>query len=137
MSTPAGSPPHDPRDDNLIPFPGLAGPQMPATGTGLAPAPEVLDGELVSGPEFIRRPMPVVLPAWLCSWETAVGMLRWAVRYAGRHVGFHAWRAPAYGLALCWWTLRGVARALAAGFRWVSVRGEYQPLITAAREAKR
>jgi hypothetical protein len=45
--------------------------------------------------------MPVVLPAWLRSWQSAVGSLRWAVRYAGRHVGFHAWRAPAYGLALC------------------------------------
>jgi S-DNA-T family DNA segregation ATPase FtsK/SpoIIIE len=96
-----------------------------------------LDSELVGRPEFIRRPMPVVLPAWLCSWESALGTLRWAVRYATRHVGFHAWRAPTYGLALCWWTLRGIARAIAAGFRWVSVRGEYQPLITAAREAKR
>src|SRR6185437_11792070 len=101
------------------------------------PTPEVLDSELVGRPEFTRRSMPVVLPAWLRSWESALGTLRWAVRYATRHVGFHAWRSPAYGLALCWWTLRGIARVLAAGFRWVSVRGEYQPLITAAREAKR
>ncbi|MGH8921100.1 MAG: FtsK/SpoIIIE domain-containing protein, partial [Actinomycetes bacterium] len=36
-----------------------------------------------------------------------------------------------------WWTLRGAVRAFGAGFCWVSVRGEYQPLITAAREAKR
>jgi hypothetical protein len=97
----------------------------------------VLDAEGVSSTEFLRRPLPVVLPAWLRSWETAVGTLRWALRYASRHIGFHAWRAPAYGLALCWWTLRGAARATAAGFRWVSVRGEYQPLIAAAREAKR
>ncbi|MGH3670744.1 MAG: hypothetical protein ACRDSH_08905, partial [Pseudonocardiaceae bacterium] len=97
----------------------------------------MLDAERVSSPEFLRRPMPVVLPAWLRSWETSVGTLRWAVRYAARYIGFHAWRAPAYGLALCWWTLRGAARATAAGFRWVSVRGEYQPLIAAAREAKR
>lgn len=101
MNAAAGSPPRDPRDDNLIPFPCPAAPQMPATGTGLAP--EVLDGELIGRPEFIRRPMPVVLPPWLRSWEIALGTLRWAVRYAGRHVGFHAWRAPAYGLALCWW----------------------------------
>ncbi|MBV9728220.1 MAG: DUF3631 domain-containing protein, partial [Pseudonocardiales bacterium] len=44
---------------------------------------------------------------------------------------------PAYGLALSWWTLRGTARAIAAGVGWVSVRHEYRPLITAAREAKR
>jgi S-DNA-T family DNA segregation ATPase FtsK/SpoIIIE len=134
MSAAAGSPP---QDDNLIPFPSPAAPQILATGTRLAPTPEVSDGELVGRTEFTRRPMPVVLPTWLRSWETAVSTLRWAVRYATRHVGFHAWRAPAYGLALCWWTLRGIARVLAAGFRWVSVRGEYQPLITAAREAKR
>ena len=81
--------------------------------------------------------MPVVLPSWLRSRETALGTLRWAVEYAGRHVAFHAWRAPAYGLALVWWTLRGAGRVIAAGFGWVSVRGEYRPLITAAREAKR
>ena len=52
-------------------------------------------------------------------------------------MAFHAWRAPAYGLALVWWTLRGAGRVISAGFGWVSVRSEYQPLITAAREAKR
>ncbi|MGH3808669.1 MAG: hypothetical protein ACRDRU_18985 [Pseudonocardiaceae bacterium] len=52
-------------------------------------------------------------------------------------MAFHAWRTPAYGLALSWWTLRGAARAIAAGFGWVSVRGEYRPLITAARDVKR
>jgi uncharacterized membrane protein len=82
MSEAAGSPPRDPRNDNLIPFPSPAGPQMPATGTRLAPTPEVLDGELVGRPEFTRRPMPVVLPTWLRSWEIALGTLRWALRRA-------------------------------------------------------
>jgi hypothetical protein len=52
-------------------------------------------------------------------------------------VAFHAWRAPAYGLALSWWTLRGAARAIATAVGWVSGRSEYQPLITAAQDAKR
>jgi DNA segregation ATPase FtsK/SpoIIIE, S-DNA-T family len=129
--------PQQPRDDNLIPFPGASSPQMPTTGAGLEPAPEVLDGELVAEPEYARRPMPVVLPPWLRSRDTAVGTLRWAMEYAGRHVAFHAWRSPTYGLALAWWTLRGAARAITAGFGWISVRSEYRPLITAAREAKR
>jgi DNA segregation ATPase FtsK/SpoIIIE, S-DNA-T family len=129
--------PQQPRDDNLIPFPGASGPQMPTTSAGLEPAPEVLDGELIAEPEYVWRPMPTVLPPWLRSRKTAVGTLRWAMEYAGRHVAFHAWRTPAYGLALAWWTLRGAARAVAAGLGWVSVRGEYQSLITAAREAKR
>ncbi len=114
----------------VIPFPTPVGGQLP-------PAPEVLEGHLVSERDDARRPMPVVLPLWLRSRATARATLRWAVEYAGRHVAFHAWRAPAYGLALSWWTLRGAARAITAGFGWVSVRGEYRPLILAAREARR
>ncbi len=128
---------HGPQYDNLIPFPGTTGPQPPEVGAGLESASPVLEGELVSEQEYARRAMPVVLPPWLRSTDTALATLRWAVEYAGRHVAFHAWRAPAYGLALSWWTLRGAGRALAAGVDWVSVRGEYRPLITAAREAKR
>ncbi|MGH3841671.1 MAG: tyrosine-type recombinase/integrase [Pseudonocardiaceae bacterium] len=126
-----------PQEDNLIRFPGPTDQPVSATGGGLEQVPEVLDGELVSEAEYARRPMPVVLPPWLRSRETALSTLWWALEYAGRHVAFHALRAPAYGLALAWWTLRGVARVLAAGAGWVSVRGEYRPLITAAREAKR
>ncbi|MBV9032467.1 MAG: hypothetical protein JO364_19620 [Pseudonocardiales bacterium] len=119
------------RDGTVIPFPAPAGGQPQR-------APEVLEGEPLLGElEYARWPMPVVLPLWLGSRETALGTARWAVEYAGRHVAFHAWRAPAYGLALSWWTLRGVARAITAGIGWVSVRNEYRPLITAAREAKR
>ncbi len=123
--------------DNLIPFPGAAGPVMPATGSGLELAPEVLDGELVDEPDYTRRAMPVVLPPWLRSRDTALATLRWAGKYAGRHVAFHAVRAPGYGLALVWWALRGAGRAITAGVGWVSVRGEYRPLITAAQQAKR
>ncbi len=123
--------------DNLIPFPGTAGPLMPATGAEWEPAPDVLDGELVDGAELTRPAMPVVLPAWLRSRDTALATLRWAGKYTGRQVGFHAVRAPGYGLALAWWTLRGAGRVVAAGVGWVSVRGEYRPLITAARDAKR
>ncbi len=118
------------REGKVIPFPVTV-------GGGVELAPEVLEGELVTEQEYARRPMPVVLPLWLRSRETALGTARWAVEYAGRHVAFHAWRAPAYGLALSWWTVRGAARAITAGVGWVSVRGEYRPLITAAREAKR
>jgi S-DNA-T family DNA segregation ATPase FtsK/SpoIIIE len=114
----------------VIPFP------TPASG-GVQQVPEVLEGEPVGELDHTRWPMPVVLPPWLRSRDTVRATLRWAARYAGRHVGFHAWRAPAYGLALSWWTLRGAGRAIAAGFGWVSVRGEYRPLITAARDAKR
>ena len=109
----------------LIPFPHPAG------------TPETLDGGPVGEPEFTHRAMPTVVPPWLRSRDTALATLRWAVEYAGRHVAFHTWRAPAYGLALSWWTLRGAARVISAGFGWVSVRGEYQPLITAARDANR
>jgi DNA segregation ATPase FtsK/SpoIIIE, S-DNA-T family len=118
------------REGRVIPFPTPAGEQAPR-------APQVLEGELLSESEYVRRPMPVVLPPWLRSRETAQATARWAVEYAGRHVAFHAWRAPAYGLALSWWTLRGAARAIAAGVGWVSVRSEYRPMITAARETKR
>ncbi|HSZ28624.1 MAG TPA: hypothetical protein VK784_02565, partial [Pseudonocardiaceae bacterium] len=118
------------REGRVIPFPTPAGEQAPR-------APQVLEGELLSESEYARRPMPVVMPPWLRSRETARATVRWAVEYAGRHVAFHTWRTPAYGLALSWWTLRGTARAIAAGVGWVSVRSEYRPLITAAREAKR
>jgi DNA segregation ATPase FtsK/SpoIIIE, S-DNA-T family len=118
------------QEGKVIPFPTPAGEQAPR-------APQILEGELLSEPKYARRPMPVVLPPWLRSRETAQATARWAVEYAGRHVAFHAWRVPAYGLALSWWTLRGVGRAIAAGVGWVSVRGEYRPMITAARDAKR
>jgi S-DNA-T family DNA segregation ATPase FtsK/SpoIIIE len=121
---------HSGRERKVIPFPALVNEQM-------QPAPKVWEGELVGELEYLRRPMPVVLPPWLRSRDTAVSTLRWAAEYVGRQVAFHAWRAPAYGLALSWWALRGAARAIAAGVGWVSVRGEYRPLITAAREAKR
>jgi S-DNA-T family DNA segregation ATPase FtsK/SpoIIIE len=130
-------PPPAPRKDNLIPFPGMTDPQIPTPGGEVEPAPEVLKGELVGEPAYTRRPMPIVLPPWLRSRDTALATLRWATKYSARHMAFHVCRAPGYGLALGWWTLRGTARALAAGFRWVSVRGEYQPLITAAKDAKR
>ncbi|MGH8918314.1 MAG: hypothetical protein ACRD0H_08260 [Actinomycetes bacterium] len=121
---------HPGRQATVIPFPTPAGGQLP-------PALDVPEGQLVSEQDYARRPMPMVLPPWLRSRETALGTLRWAAEYAGRHVAFHAWRAPAYGLALSWWTLRGVTRSITAGVGWVSVRGEYRPLILAAREARR
>jgi DNA segregation ATPase FtsK/SpoIIIE, S-DNA-T family len=118
---------NDPQDGKLIPFPAPAG-----TGVGA-----VSEEGPASVAESVQRPMPVVLPPWLRSRATAVAMVRWAVEYGGRHVAFHTWRAPAYGLALGWWTLRGTARVITAGAGWVSGRGEYRPLITAAREAHR
>jgi hypothetical protein len=92
---PLDAAPNSGREATVIPFPTPAGGQVPL-------APEVLEGELIGGPEYARRPMPVVLPPWLRSRDTARATLRWAARYAGRHVAFHAWRAPAYGLALSW-----------------------------------
>ncbi|MGH3766554.1 MAG: hypothetical protein ACRDTX_15640 [Pseudonocardiaceae bacterium] len=109
----------------LIPFPNPAG----TSGA--------FDGGPVGEPGFTRQAMPAVVPPWLRSRDTARATVRWALEYAGRHVAFHVWRSPAYGLALAWWTLRGATRAITAGFGWVSVRSEYRPLITAAREAKR
>jgi S-DNA-T family DNA segregation ATPase FtsK/SpoIIIE len=79
----------------------------------------------------------VVLPPWLRSRDTARATVWWALRYAGRHLGFHLLRLPGYGLGLAWWMLRGTSRAITAAIRWVSARGEYRPLITDAREAKR
>ncbi|MCA1836438.1 MAG: hypothetical protein LC721_08970, partial [Actinobacteria bacterium] len=73
-------------------------PSAAGTGAGLEPAPEVLDGELLDGPNYPRRPLPAVLPPWLGSRRTAAAMLRWAVRYAARHLGFHLVRAPGYAL---------------------------------------
>lgn len=43
---------------------------MPATGSGLEPVPEVLDGELLDELAYTRRAMPVVLPPWLRSRDT-------------------------------------------------------------------
>jgi S-DNA-T family DNA segregation ATPase FtsK/SpoIIIE len=111
--------------------------RWPAVGAEVEPAPEVLDGELLDEQDYTRRPLPVVLPPWLGSRRTALATLRWAAHYAARHLGFHAVRTPGYVLGLAWWMLRGAGRALAAGFGWVSARGEYRPLITAARETKR
>ena len=82
--------PQDPRGENLIPFPGPASPQAPATGARVDPAPEVVEGELLGEPDYTRWPMPVVLPPWLRSRETALGTLWWGARYAGRHVAFGA-----------------------------------------------
>ncbi len=70
--------------DNPIPFPGTTGPPSPATGGELEPVPEVLDGELVGELDYTRWAMPVVLPPWLRSRDTALATLRWAVQYAGR-----------------------------------------------------
>jgi DNA segregation ATPase FtsK/SpoIIIE, S-DNA-T family len=115
-------------------------PPQPRTidaGADVQPAPEVLDGELLDGPDYARRPLPAVLPPWLRSRRTAAATLRWAIRYAARHLGFHLIRAPGYALGLVWWMVRGTGRALAAGFGWVSARSEYRPVITAAREANR
>ena len=103
----------------------------------MEPAPEVLDGELLDGPDYARRPLPAVLPPWLRSRRTALATLRWAIHYAARHLGFHLIRAPGYALGLVWWMVRGTGRALATGFGWVSARSEYRPVITAAREANR
>jgi DNA segregation ATPase FtsK/SpoIIIE, S-DNA-T family len=114
----------------VIPFPA------PASGE-VQPAPKAVEGDLLGGPECLQWPMPVMVPPWLRSRQTAWATLRWAIEYAGRHVAFHAWRAPAYGLALGWWTLRGTTRAIATGFGWVSARSEYQPLTRAARDAKK
>jgi S-DNA-T family DNA segregation ATPase FtsK/SpoIIIE len=118
------------REARVIPFPA-------PTSVGVQPAPEVREGKPVSEQDYTQWPMPVVLPPWLRSRQTAWATLRWAGAYAGRHVAFHSWRTPAYGLALSWWTLRGTARAITAGFGWISARSEYQPLISAAREAKK
>ena len=109
----------------------------PATGAELELAPEVLDGELLDEQDYTKRPLPVVLPPWLRSRRTAFATLRWAARYAARHLGFRVVRAPSYALGLIWWMLRGAGRTIAAAFRWVSARGEYRPLITATREAKK
>ncbi|MGQ0716058.1 MAG: hypothetical protein ACT4NP_01870 [Pseudonocardiales bacterium] len=117
--------------------PHVHDPAAPTAGAELDPAPEVLDGELLGDHDYSKRPLPAVLPPWLGSPATARATLRWALRYTARILGFHAVRVPGYGLALCWWTLRGTARAITAGLRWVTMRGEYRPLITAAREAKR
>ncbi len=111
--------------------------RVPDAKAALEQAPEVLDGEVFEGPDYARRPLPTVLPPWLGSRRTALATLRWALRYAARHLGFHLVRAPGYTLGVAWWMLRGVARTLAAAFSWVSARGEYRPLIVAAREAKR
>ncbi|MGH3823730.1 MAG: cell division protein FtsK [Pseudonocardiaceae bacterium] len=118
--------------------PNMNYPTTPATSGGLdTPTPEVLGGELLGECEYSTRPLPVVLPLWLRSPVTARATLWWALRYAGRHVGFHAVRVPGYGVALCWWSVRGAARGIATGLRWVTGRREYRPLIAAAREAKR
>ena len=114
-------------------------PPSPTTGRSAAvePAPDVLDGELLDGPDYAQRPLPAVLPPWLRSRRIATATLRWAIRYTMRHLGFHFVRVPGYALGLAWWMLRGTGRALVAGFGWVSARGEYRPVITAAREANR
>ena len=114
-------------------------PPSPAIGGSAAvePAPDVLDGELLDGPDYTQRPLPAVLPPWLRSRRTATATLRWAARYAMRHLGFHFVRVPGYALGLAWWMLRGTGRALVAGFGWISARSEYRPVITAAREANR
>ena len=114
-------------------------PPSPAAGTAadLEPAPPVLDGELLDAPDYTRRPLPTVLPAWLRSRRAAVATLRWAVRYAARHLGFHLVRIPGYALGLAWWMLRGTGRALAVALGWVSARVEYRSVITAAREANK
>jgi S-DNA-T family DNA segregation ATPase FtsK/SpoIIIE len=112
-------------------------PRAPDAGAAVEQAPEVFEGDVFEGPDYARRPLPTVLPPWLGSRRTALATLRWALRYAARHLGFHLVRAPGYALGLAWWMLRGATRALTAAWGWVSAQGEYRPLIVAAREAKR
>ena len=62
---------HGPGKDNVIPFPSAAEHQMPINGASQSSMPEVPQ----DGPEFIRRPMPVVVPPWSRSitWRSSSG----------------------------------------------------------------
>ncbi|MGH3822092.1 MAG: hypothetical protein ACRDRA_04520 [Pseudonocardiaceae bacterium] len=135
MTTSHRSPSPPSRDHGPTPSPDA--PTSPRPAAGADAVPEAADGELLGEQDYTRRALPVVLPPWLGSRQSALATLRWALRYAARHLTFHAVRAPGYGLGLAWWMLRGTARAFATGFGWVSARDEYRPLITAAQQAKR
>ncbi len=54
--------------------PQLPTPHPPTTGAEVEPAPEVLDGELLTDRDYTQQPPPVVLR----SRRTAPATLRWA-----------------------------------------------------------
>lgn len=122
----------------LLPFPiapagtaGEAGDQRAAAGeprppavrdaSEVEPAGLVLDAEIVQDtPNLPALPTPpVVLPAWLADRRTSLATVRWAGRYATRHAGFHALRAPVYGLTIAWWVTRGVVIGAGRGAGWM------------------
>lgn len=97
--------------------PGDVEPSDPHTAVEVAPP--VIDAEIVDE-EPARRLGPAVLPAWARDRQTVVAHGRWAVRYAGRHVGHHTVRSPLYGLRAGWWVVRGAGISARRGILWAS-----------------
>jgi len=92
------------------------------------PVPEVLEGELVDGPDLPALGEPVwkggantrpILPAWLTSvadLKTAAG---WVWSYTWRTTAFHAVRLPVYAGKLALRSPRGGYRVTRTVFGWV------------------
>ena len=111
----------------------------------------ILDGHTVAGvrdPAALPRMLPYEEPFEAAIVDlryvqstatglTALATLRWAVRYAGRHLGFRVVRAPGYLLGLAWWMLRGATQAIGAAFGCRSPSAEPAECGTTAPAAKK
>ncbi|MGH3754270.1 MAG: hypothetical protein ACRDRP_16555 [Pseudonocardiaceae bacterium] len=128
---------HPSPEDNLIPFPSPDSPQRTATGAELAPAPRVLDGELLSEQEnaaVARR-----LLGRGSQWPLArvVGLAHAAARSPWSRqlravAAYRLRKAPRDTARLCWFFLRGNGRWVAKGWTWAT-HGDLRADARAAR----
>jgi DNA segregation ATPase FtsK/SpoIIIE, S-DNA-T family len=133
MSTPTtNSPQRSERDGKLVPFPAPAGGQV-------EPAPEVLDGELLSDEDntaaashlsnrgLDRLPVRVVLLVQVVAQSPRTAQLKAVAAYRVR-------KAPRDVVRLCWFALRGHARWINKAWTWVT-HGDLRADARAARLA--
>lgn len=113
--------PPQPRGDNLIPFPGPAGPPIPATGAELAPAPPVWEGELLSEAEN----------AEVAAFLSGRGLSPRTAQFT-TVTAYRVRKAPRDAARLCWFFLRGHGRWIAKGWTWVT-HGDLRADARAAR----
>ncbi|MEO7194561.1 MAG: hypothetical protein ABIZ05_07025 [Pseudonocardiaceae bacterium] len=117
--------------DQEAPLPGPAGPAgslVPATGGEVTPAPPVLDGELLSERESAAVAARLSRRGRS---QSAVADLPWTAQLRVV-VAYRVRTAPRDAVRLCWFALRGHARWIAKGWRWVT-HGDLRADARAAR----
>ena len=85
----------------------------------------VVPGPAVDPPDVPRpfgprggQPRPPVIPPWLATRDALAASLRWAVKEARYHAGFHAVRSPKYAAKTMIYAVPGALRTVARLVRW-------------------